>query len=146
MFHGLKWLTNVSINLPLICDWTEVAKDSVLRGLASVMKLGHLSPRSQLLWLVELRKARGTKWPYRPAHATLCTDITCQVRVHQWLHRSEDKMPRNVSRNKYQLHRMQPVTVRSALASNVCHIHTHHNSVSVKDATMRKPNLNRLYA
>ena len=75
---------------------------------------------------------------------TLCTDITCQVRLHQWLQRSEVKMPCNVSRNKYQLHRMQPVTVTSTVASNVCH--THHNSVSMNDAPMRKPNMNRLYS
>jgi hypothetical protein len=102
-------------------NWNEVAKDSVLRGLASVMKLRHLSPSSQLLWHVKAQKMCGTKWPaLTPRSCILCTDITCQVRLHQWLQRSEDKMPYNVSRNKYQPHRMRSVTVTCAVTSIVC--------------------------
>jgi len=54
-------------------------------------------------------------------------------------------MPCNESCNKYQLHRMQPVTVTSAVASNACYIHIHRNSDFVNEAAIRKPNLNRLY-
>jgi len=40
---------------------------------------------------------------------------------------------------------MQPVTVTSTVASDVCHIHIHHKLVFMNDAAMRKPNQNKLY-
>ena len=121
-----------------------MAKDSVLRGLESVKILG-ICHQGVSCFGAQKYGEREAQLALTPRSCPVCTDITCQVRLHQCLQRSEDKMKSNVSRNKYQQHRMQPVTATSTVASNACHIHTHHKLVFMNDAATGKPNLNRLY-
>ena len=120
--HELKWLTSVSTNGPWRCEleWSGKGFCSARFGVSHETSAS-VTKKSAALACKSMENA-WHRVALTPRSCTLYIDITCQVRLHQWLQRSEDKVPCNMSRNKYQPHRMQPVTVTCAVASNAWQI------------------------